>query len=238
MEEAIIEAENRMAFGKKVGALRRSGITPIHVYGKGGESLSLQADTYTLIKTLGIVGRTSPLTVRVGKDNHFVMVEGIQRHPVTERLLHVDLLRISRTEKVHALVPLHFQGESLGARGGAHLSEDMHEVEVAALPSDIPHDIVVDVSVMDSIDSVLRAKDLTLPLGVTLVTDPEAFVARVIQRRGATAATSSDGATTTDQEVEAGITVASSPPLESSDTSSEEPAPVADSGEQETEGAD
>ena len=195
MEETVIDAEIRVALGKKVGALRRSGITPIHVYGKGGESLSLQADTYNLIKTLGLVGHTSPLTVRVGSEDHFVIVQGIQRHPVTERLLHVDLLRISRTEKIHASVPLHFQGESLGARGGAHLSEDLHEIEVEALPSDIPHDLIVDVSVMDAPDSIIRASDLALPAGVSLVTDPDAFVARVIQRRGSTAANTGIAAT-------------------------------------------
>tara|TARA_Y100000994_G_scaffold56213_1_gene45524 strand:- start:2718 stop:3425 length:708 start_codon:yes stop_codon:yes gene_type:complete len=224
MEEAIVEAENRVALGKKVGALRRSGITPIHVYGKGGESLSLQADTYNLIKTLGIVGHTSPLTVRVGNDEHFVMVQGIQRHPVTERLLHVDLLRISRTEKVHASVPLHFQGESLGARGGAHLSEDMHEVEVEALPSEIPHDLIVDISVMDSPDSVIRAGDLSLPAGVTLVTDPDSFIARVIQRRGATAATSAEEATApSGEEIAVSTnTVSDTTEPESSEGSSEE----------------
>jgi large subunit ribosomal protein L25 len=114
------------------------------------------------------------------------MVREIQRHPVNERLLHVDLLRISRTERVRAAVPLLFEGESLGARDeGAILSEELHEIEVEALPSDLPHDIVVDISSMTEPDSVIRASDLPLPAGVTLAVDPDAFVARVLHRRSA-----------------------------------------------------
>ena len=187
MDEVLLQAAPRVALGKKVGALRRSGITPIHVYGRGESSLSLQADTYELIKTLGVVGRTSPLTIKVGTDEHFVMVHEVQRHPVTERLLHVDLLRISRTERVHAAVPIRFEGEPVGAREeGSSLSEDLHQLEVEALPTDVPHEIVVDLSVMATSDSSIRASEVSLPARVSLVTDPDAFVARIVHRRAAT----------------------------------------------------
>ena len=181
MDEVRIAAEERVALGKKVKALRRSGITPIHVYGPGGPSLSLQSDTYDLVHALGVVGQTSPMTVQVGGDEHFVMVQHIQRHPVNERLLHVDLLRVSRTQRIHASVPLHFEGEAPGARAaGATLSEDLHELAVEALPTDIPHAIVVDLAALSDSDSVIYAGDLELPAGVTMVTDPGAYVARII----------------------------------------------------------
>ncbi len=181
MDEVRIVAEERVALGKKVKALRRSGITPIHVYGPGGPSLSLQSDTYDLVHALGVVGQTSPMTVQTGGDEHFVMVQHIQRHPVSERLLHVDLLRVSRTQRIHASVPLHFEGEAPGARAaGATLSEDLHELAVEALPTDIPHAIVVDLAILSDSDSVIHAGDLELPVGVTMITDPAAYVARII----------------------------------------------------------
>ncbi len=189
MDELLIQAEPRVALRKKTRALRRSGITPIHVYGRGQDSLTLQADTYDLVKALGAAGRTSPLTVKVGGDEHFVMVHEVQRHPVTERLLHVDLLRISRTERIHAAVPLRFKGESLGAREeGALLSEDLHQIEVEAMPTAIPHEIIVDISTMTEPDWAIRAGEIALPAGAILLTDPETFVVRVLHTHAATEA--------------------------------------------------
>lgn len=186
MDEVRIAAEERAALGKKVKALRRSGITPIHVYGPGGASLSLQSGTYDLVHALGIVGQTSPLTVQVGGDEHFVMVQHVQRHPVSERLLHVDLLRVSRTQRIHASVPLHFEGEAIGARASnAMLSEDLHELEVEGFPTDIPHSITVDLALLSEPHSVVHAGDLQLPAGITMVTDPGAYVARIISHEAA-----------------------------------------------------
>jgi hypothetical protein len=92
------------------------------------------------------------------------------------------------------------------------------------LPSEIPHDLIVDISVMDSPDSVIRAGDLSLPAGVTLVTDPDSFIARVIQRRGTTAATSAEEATApSGEEIAVNTnTVSDTTEPESSEGSSEE----------------
>ena len=186
MDQVTLEAEARTTLGKKVGALRRSGITPIHVYGSGFDSQTLQADTHVLIQTLSQVGFTTPLTVKVAGDEHFVVVREIQRHPVTEQLLHVDLITLSRTDRRQAAVPLHFEGESLAAREeGAQVFEDLHALEVEALPTEIPSLLVVDISRLTEADSVIHAADIELPANVTLVTDPEASVARIVHRRAA-----------------------------------------------------
>ncbi|MDE2838508.1 MAG: 50S ribosomal protein L25 [Chloroflexota bacterium] len=216
MDEVRLAAEERVALGKKVKALRRSGVTPIHVYGSGGPSLSLQSDTYDLVHALGVVGQTSPMTVQVGGDEHFVMVQHVQRHPVSERLLHVDLLRVSRTQRIHASVPLHFEGEASGARAaGATLSEDLHELEVEALPTDIPHSITVDLSALSEPDSVVHAGDLALPAGVTMVTDPGAYVARIIVH-AAVAEEEEEAAEEAAPEADAGTEETSTPEAEAS----------------------
>jgi large subunit ribosomal protein L25 len=187
MDQIIIDAEERTALRKKLGALRRSGITPIHVYGRGIESLTLQAATPELIHTLRTVGFTTPLTVKVGSDEHFVIVRQIQRHPVTERLLHVDLIQVSRTERRQASVPILFEGEALAAREeGVQVLEDLHALEVEALPTEIPRQLIADLGLLVEADSVIRAGAIELPAGVTLVTDPEALVARIVHRRSAT----------------------------------------------------
>ena len=184
MDQVTLEAQSRTTLGKKNGALRRSGITPIHVYGKGVESQSLQADTHELISTLNQVGFTTPLMVQVGGEEHFVLVQQVQRHPVTEHLLHVDLMAVSRTERRQASVPLHFEGESPATREeGAQVFEDLHALEVEALPTDVPAGFTIDLAVLVDAESVVRAADVPLPDGVTLVTDPEAPIVRIVFRR-------------------------------------------------------
>ena len=188
MDQVSIDAQPRTALRKKTGALRRSGITPIHVYGRGTDSLTLQAETHALIQTLAKVGLTTPLTVKVGGDEHFVIVQKIQRHPVTEALLHVDLITVSRTERRQASVPLHFEGDAPATREeGAQLFEDLHALEVEALPTDIPSGLTVDLSALTTVESVIHASDIELPSNVTLVTDPTSLVARIVHRRGAEA---------------------------------------------------
>ena len=192
MDQIIVEAQPRTAVGKKTGALRRSGITPIHVYGSTMESLTLQVDTPRLVQALNTAGLTTPLTLQVGSDEHFVVVKQIQKHPVTSRLLNVDLFAISRTERIHASVPLHFEGEATAAREeGALLAEDLHELMIEALALDMPNAIIVDLSPLVNLESTISAADVVLPANVTLVTDPSAIVARIAHRRGLEAAAGS-----------------------------------------------
>ena len=186
MAPAFLDAQQRTTSGRKVGALRRSNITPVHVYGRGMDSLSLQANSAELASALGEVGRTTPLTVRVDGDEHFVMVREVQRHPVTEQVLHVDLLRVSRTERLRAAVPVVLEGEAPGARAeGAMLVQDLHSLEVEALPMDLPSHVTIDLSVLEAVDMGIYARDVELPPEVSLTTDPDAPVVRVVFHRAA-----------------------------------------------------
>lgn len=186
MDQITVEAQHRSALGKKTGALRRAGITPIHVYGSAMESLTLQADTLGLVHALNAAGYTTPLTVKVGTDEHFVVVKQIQKHPVTDRVLHVDMFAISRTERIRASVPLHFEGEALAAREeGAQLAEDLHELVLEALGLEMPQALVVDLTSLIALESVIHASDVVLPPNVALVTEADAIVARIAHRRAA-----------------------------------------------------
>ncbi|MBS25072.1 MAG: 50S ribosomal protein L25 [Gammaproteobacteria bacterium] len=180
-----LEAQVRTHFGHQNKALRRNGLTPIHVYGLGEESLALQAPAHDVALTISKVGRTTPLTLTVNGEDFIVMVREIQRHPVTDTLIHVDLLRISRTEKLRVQVPIQLQSEAPAARAdGMALAQDLHDAEVEALPFDMPSVIAVDISEMRQPNSVILLRDLPLPTGVLLVGDPETVVVRIMARRG------------------------------------------------------
>ena len=180
-----LEAQARTHFGHQNKALRRNGLTPIHVYGLGEESLALQAPAHDVALTISKVGRTTPLALTVNGEELIVMVREIQRHPVTDSLIHVDLLRISRTEKLRVQVPIQLQGEAPAARAdGMALSQDLHDAEVEALPFDIPSVIAIDISEMRQPDSVILLRDLPLPTGALLIGEPETVVVRIMARRG------------------------------------------------------
>ena len=180
-ETVVLETQIRTARGRKVGALRRQSITPIHVYGRDVESQALQADTQTLQRTLARVGHSVPLTVRVGRAEHFVFAREVQRHPVTDHLIHVDFLQVSLTERITSDVPIELEGEATGARTeGAIVSHDHYTLSLEALPMDLPPVITVDVSVLDAVGAAIHARDIRLGANVTLVTDPETVIARIV----------------------------------------------------------
>jgi large subunit ribosomal protein L25 len=186
MDPVSLAVKDRTAFGKKLRALRRSGLTPLHVYGLGDESLSLQVETDTLIRTLAKVGKTTPFMLGVEGVEHYVIIRDVQLHPVTDRILHVDLLRVSQTARMHAAVPVQLEGEAPAAReAGTMLMQELFALEVESLPQELPSLITIDVSILISVDSVIRAGEIELPSNVNLVTSPEASVVRISQQRGA-----------------------------------------------------
>ena len=183
-QNITLTAQLRSQTGKKVRTLRRDGITPIHVYGQGLESLALQVDAHTLQRTLAQVGRTVPVTLQVAGDEHFVFVREVQRHPVTEQLLHVDFLQVSRTERITTDVPIELEGEAPGGRHeGAMLMHDLYAVSVEALPADLPPVFHVDISGLEEIDDAIRVGDLSVGSTVSILTDPEQIVVRIARQR-------------------------------------------------------
>ena len=180
-----LDAEPRSAFGHKNRALRRSGLTPLHVYGQGEAPLALQCATPDAAHALAQTRATAPLTLNVaGGADLFVMVREVQRHPVTDELVHIDFIRISRTERVRASVPVHLEGEAPGARAsGAALVQELREVEVEALPLEIPGGFTIDVSGLEDAAAAVHVSDLAAPPGVAILSDPGAVLARIVQQR-------------------------------------------------------
>ncbi|MCE2469108.1 MAG: 50S ribosomal protein L25 [Dehalococcoidia bacterium] len=196
----VLDAEPRTAFGHKNRALRRGGLTPLHVYGHGEPSLALQCATPDAAHALAQTRSTAPLTLNVaGGGDLFVMVREVQRHPVTDELVHIDFIRISRTERVRASVPVHLEGEAPGARAsGAALVQELREVEVEALPLEIPGGFTVDVSGLEDATAAVHVSDLSAPPGVTILSDPGALVARIVQQRAEVAEEEEAAATPTE----------------------------------------
>ena len=186
-----LELQPRELMGKKVGRLRRAGIVPVHLYGPAIESRSLQCAGPVLIKALAEAGASSPITVTIDGESgsHMAFAREIQWDPRRDTVLHVDLMAADVSRAVTAQVPVTLTGEAPGAaRSGGYVSQQVFDVQVSALPLEMPAQIEMDLSALTDPNSVLRTGDIALPGGVTLLTDPEEMLARIEVPRGAVGA--------------------------------------------------
>jgi large subunit ribosomal protein L25 len=188
MEKIEVKVDSREILGKKVKQLRRQGITPVHVVGRGIESKSLQCDTADLRRVLMTAGHTHLVDLKIGKERkvHPALVREVQIHPISREILHVDFYQVQMAEKVKMEVPLVIVGESpLMKQKDTMLEHELNTLTVECLPSDIPESIEVDISNLVKVGHPIRVNDLTLPAEISIVNDPEQAIIKVATVRGA-----------------------------------------------------
>ena len=186
MDGLTLTANRRTVTGKKVKALRRGGVVPIHMFGRGIESLSLQADSRVLGVLLPQAGTNVPISIDVdGQDGENVcFVRQVQRHPVSEALLHVDFQRVDVTQKVTAEVPLVMEGAAPAVQEmDGTLLQTLASVSVEALPMSMPASFTVDISGLDDFDKTIRVASLETDDDVTILNDGDEMIATVVPPR-------------------------------------------------------
>ncbi|MDR7385976.1 MAG: 50S ribosomal protein L25 [Armatimonadota bacterium] len=185
MQRLTLEVDARGERGKSaVRKLRRAGRVPGVLYGRGIEPLAISVDARAVEAALQrLAGANVLLDILVREDGHvrteLAMLQDVQRDVLTRRILHVDLHRISLTEKVYTRLPVRLKGEPPGVREGGILEFLRHEVEVTGLPTDLPDHLELDVSRLALGDS-LHVRDLKVPPGVTVLTPPEETLVTVL----------------------------------------------------------
>ncbi|MCA1593839.1 MAG: 50S ribosomal protein L25 [Acidobacteria bacterium] len=181
-EEITVKAEQRTGRGKNDSRrLRARGMVPLTIYGGEGESVSAAAPLRELAAILrSDAGHNAIFTLDVeGIGGNEVMFLDRQLDPVRGRLIHADLRRLVRGQKIEVTVPLHLEGEPEGAQGeGGVLEQLLREVEIRCSPRDIPDAINVDVSHLQ-VHDVLHVSDLKVDESIEVLTDPETAVATV-----------------------------------------------------------
>ena len=185
MEEQTLSLSQRTVTGKKVKQLRRQGILPVHIYGKGIDSLSLQGVTGELRRLLLQIGTNIPVSIQVegSEGENICFVRDVQRHPVTEDLLHIDFIRVDVTQTISAEVPITLMGTAPATQRGGTLLQPLTSLLVEALPRDIPVSVEADVSGLDDFEKSIVVSDIPIAANVTVLTDQDEFVARVIPPR-------------------------------------------------------
>jgi large subunit ribosomal protein L25 len=177
----------REAQGKANKRLRREGLVPGVVYGKGEDSTNVQVDAKTFETLYRTAGRTSVVKFRIPGHNRASsgFIKSVQRHPLTGRALHVDYLLVDLKVEMEVEIPLVFFGEAPAVEDtGGTLLHNLSSIRVKALPGDIPHEIEVNVSVLTSLDVAIHVKDLNLNRElVQVLTDGDTLVATVVPPR-------------------------------------------------------
>jgi large subunit ribosomal protein L25 len=186
MDSLTLTVSPRTVTGKKVKALRREGVVPVHMFGRGIESQSLQAEFRVLSVVLPQAGTNVPIAIDVdGADGENVcFVRQVQRHPVSEALLHVDFQRVDVSQKVTAEVPILVEGVSQAVQEmDGTLLQTLASVSVEALPMSMPASFTIDISILDDFDKTIRVETLQTDEDVTILNDPEEMIATIVRPR-------------------------------------------------------
>ncbi|MFC2055012.1 50S ribosomal protein L25 [Chloroflexota bacterium] len=177
MEEVLLQASKRDEVGKKVKALRREGILPAIVYGRGISSIPISLNIRNANQMLSATSSSSLVILEIDGKKHTTLIRDKQRDPVTEEILHIDFHVVSMTEKLRTNVMLDFQGESPAVKELMGVLVNVLEyLEIECLPQDLPKRIVADLSTLEEIGDSLYVRDIILPPNIELITDIDEMV--------------------------------------------------------------
>ncbi len=186
MADFKIEAQERTIIGKKVKTLRAEGLVPITVYGAKIKPVSLQVPYRPLEIALMKAGGTNLIDLDVAGKNHIVLARDVQRNVLKGTIMHVDFVAIDMKTKITTDVPITLINESpaVESREGILLT-GTNSVTIETLPSNLLHEIQVDLSKLVSVGDTITVADLNLGADITVLSDPEEMIARVSQTSAA-----------------------------------------------------
>ena len=182
---ATLAAETREVTGKQVAKLRQAGKLPAVVYGHGETSDAITVDAHEFEQLRRHTGPNALVDLSIdGKKAKPVLIHGVAVHPVTRRPLHADLFLVRMTEELTVDVPVALTGESEAvAKHGGTLVRGVETVRVRALPDHLPQSFEISIEPLVDFEARLHVRDLAVPAGVTLLSDPDESLAHVLPPR-------------------------------------------------------
>ena len=175
-----LEAQVREIMGGKVASLRRDGFVPAVLYGKGQAPISLQVPHKNFLKTFKAAGESTLVYVNVGGKTYPTIIHDVARHPQSNDIIHADFYKVNLDEKIKTKVPIVFAGESPAVKDlGGIFIRNLNELEVEALPADLPHEISIDITKLVNFGDQILIKDINAGKGVTVHGNMEEIIAIV-----------------------------------------------------------
>lgn len=195
----VIATEKRDVFGKNASyRIRRSGSIPAILYGEGLESMPLVLTKKDVIKILkSDLGLNTLFKISFGAEERDVMIKDVQIDPVSDEVLHADLIQIDMTKAIRVAVPVELVGEAVGVKTeGGFIDFMTRELTVECLPALIPEHFAVDVTALHLHQSI-KAADVAMPEGIKMITEPGVVIALVqmpAEEKAEVAAAAEEGA--------------------------------------------
>lgn len=183
-----LTAQLRTHIGKNINSLRAKGFIPAELYGRGVENLHLSVSVKDFSKVFRNAGESTVINLAVeGHTTPFsVLIHDLQEDSIRNEIRHVDFYAVRMDEKITISIPFSFTHEAPAVKEkNGVLVKAMHEVKVEALPGDLPHFLVVDLSPLTDIGATIHLRDIALPSGVRALVDLESVVATITAQAAA-----------------------------------------------------
>lgn len=228
MKRETLSAEKRVVLGKKVKKLRREGILPANVYGQSHKSIAIQIPIKDFSPVFKKAGETGLVDLSFEKETLPVLIHSVQREPRSQAVIHVDFLVVNLKEKITTKVPVVAIGESLAVKDKLGiLISVLSELEIEALPADLPEKIEVSVEGLTTVGDHILVSDIKGDSSFTITADPAQVVFKIdelVQKVEEPVVETAEGETTEEGATEAATPAdseAATPTAESSEDTSE-----------------
>ena len=177
-------AQKREKLGKASKALRGEGLIPAEIYGFCIQNEHISVNSKEFAKVFKEAGENTVVNLVIDGNKQPALVQDVQRDRITHEVTHIDFYKVRMDKAVRVSIPLKFIGESLAVKEKlGTLNKAISEVEVEALPADLPHDIEVDLGILMDIEKVIHISDLKVSNKVKVLLEPDAVIATLVELR-------------------------------------------------------
>ncbi len=182
MKRHTLSVTKREVFGKKLKKLRKEGVLPGNIYGKEFKSTAVQMSEKDFLSVYAEAGHSGVVDIQLDNETVPTLIHEVTRNHISHDPLHVDFYKVNLKEKVKATVPVVVVGEPIAVTEKLGLLlQNLNEVEVEALPTELPEHVEVDVAHLAQVGDGIKVGDLQKAADVTILTDPETEVVRIAE---------------------------------------------------------
>ena len=181
MQSITLDVQPRETGKKETKAVRNAGLVPCILYGPNTEPVHFAAETLAL-RPLIFTTETYRVAITAGGEEHEAILKQVDYHPVTDAPIHADFLALTAGEALTMTIPIRLEGTPRGVKAGGILSQSLNDLEIRALPKDIPGHVTLEVTTLEVGES-LHVEELSLGDDVEVLTDPARTIATVTAPR-------------------------------------------------------